>query len=210
MATSKLPLPVSITVAVVSTRVWPLMLPPTMIEAPTSEITPPKPAMTAARSGSRASLSSSHTICGREAPRARICRRSPGGRCCRAARLMPAMMGEAMMAWARIMAEGVYRMPSEPSGPLRQSSTVTKRPTTTGGRPMPVFSSAMTSRLPGNSFRATATATVRPMARLIRVATPETCRDSQVIRRTSGSSVSSSSSAFRRPSQIRSIPTRLP
>ena len=47
MATSKLPLPVSSTIAVVSVRVWPLMLPPTIMEAPISEITPPKPAMTA-------------------------------------------------------------------------------------------------------------------------------------------------------------------
>ena len=43
MATSKLPLLVSSTVAVVSTRVEPLMLPPTMSEAPTSEMTAPKP-----------------------------------------------------------------------------------------------------------------------------------------------------------------------
>src|SRR5687767_7727471 len=37
---SKLPLPVSRTVAVVRTRVSPRILPPTIIEAPTSEITP--------------------------------------------------------------------------------------------------------------------------------------------------------------------------
>ncbi len=72
MATSKLPRPVSMTVAVVSTREYPLMLPPTMMEAPTSEITPPNPAMTAASRGSRASLIRSQTICMRVAPRARI------------------------------------------------------------------------------------------------------------------------------------------
>ena len=49
MAASKFPFPVSMTVAVVSTRVYPLMLPPTMMEAPTSEMTPPNPAMMAAR-----------------------------------------------------------------------------------------------------------------------------------------------------------------
>ena len=37
--------------AVVSTRVSPTMLPPTMVAAPTSEITAPKPAMTAASMG---------------------------------------------------------------------------------------------------------------------------------------------------------------
>src|SRR5215510_11565359 len=51
MAMSKLPFVVSITVAVVSTRVWPRMLPPTIIEAPISEMTPPNPAMTAASIG---------------------------------------------------------------------------------------------------------------------------------------------------------------
>ena len=47
MAISKLPLLVSKTVAVVNTRVWPRMLPPTIIEAPTSDMTPPNPAMIA-------------------------------------------------------------------------------------------------------------------------------------------------------------------
>ena len=55
MAMSKLPLLTSMTVAVVSTRVRPRMLPPTIVEAPTSEITPPKPPMIAASSESRAS-----------------------------------------------------------------------------------------------------------------------------------------------------------
>jgi hypothetical protein len=39
IATSKLPLLVSGTVAVVSTQVWCRMLPPTISDAPTSEIT---------------------------------------------------------------------------------------------------------------------------------------------------------------------------
>ena len=81
MATSKFPLPVSMTVAVVRTREYPLMFPPTMMEAPTSEITPPKPAMTAARRGSLASFTRIQTIWMRVAPRARICRRSFAGRC---------------------------------------------------------------------------------------------------------------------------------
>ena len=47
-ATERLPRPVSVTIAVVSTRVLPRRLPPTVIEAPTSEITAPNPAMMAA------------------------------------------------------------------------------------------------------------------------------------------------------------------
>ena len=105
------------------------------------------------------------------------------------------MMGVAMTAWARMMAAGVYRMPRKPKGPLRHSSTVTKRPTTTGGRPMPVFIRAMTTRLPGNSLRATDTAKPRPSTTLMRVARPDTLRDSSVMPRTSGSRASSSASA---------------
>ena len=107
MAMSKLPRLVSMTVAVVRTRVYPLMFPPTMMEAPTSEMTPPKPAMTAASSGSLASRMRIRTICRRVAPRARICRRSFLGSCCMAASEIPITMGVAMTAWARIMAVGV-------------------------------------------------------------------------------------------------------
>ena len=62
MAMSKFPRLVSMTVAVVSTRVYPLMLPPTMMEAPTSEMTPPNPAITPASRGSLASLTRIQTI----------------------------------------------------------------------------------------------------------------------------------------------------
>src|SRR5437899_2252053 len=62
MAASKLPLLVSSTIAVVSVRVCPLMLPPTISEAPISEMTAPKPAMIAASIGKRASRSTTHTI----------------------------------------------------------------------------------------------------------------------------------------------------
>ncbi len=51
MAISKFPRLVSMTVAVVKTREYPLIFPPTMMEAPTSEMTPPNPAMTAANKG---------------------------------------------------------------------------------------------------------------------------------------------------------------
>ncbi len=67
------PLDVSSTMAVVSTRVWPLMFPPTIMDAPTSEITEPNPAMSAANSGRRASRHSNQIICPREAPRPSSC-----------------------------------------------------------------------------------------------------------------------------------------
>ena len=50
----------------------------------------------------------------------------------------PVTSGKAMMIWATIMALGVKSQLSTPKGPLRESIRYTKRPTTTGGRPMPV------------------------------------------------------------------------
>jgi hypothetical protein len=107
MAMSKLPLPVSSTVAVVSTRVEPRMLPPSIMEAPTSEITPPKPAITAASIGRRASLSSTQSIWAREAPRPSICSRKVSGTCCTAARVSPVTMGAAITNWPVTIADGV-------------------------------------------------------------------------------------------------------
>src|SRR5690606_19927946 len=58
-AVPKLPFPISRTAAVVSTRVSPDRLPPTTVDAPTSDTTAPNPAITATRSGSRASRATS-------------------------------------------------------------------------------------------------------------------------------------------------------
>src|SRR5205085_4834057 len=54
-ATANCPLPVSSTMAVVSTRVWPAMLPPTISAAPTSAMDRPKAAATATTTPARAS-----------------------------------------------------------------------------------------------------------------------------------------------------------
>ena len=70
-------------------------------------MTAPNPAMTAARSGSRASRISSHSICHRVAPRARICRRSLGLRDPMAASVIPVTIGAAITVWAITMAVGV-------------------------------------------------------------------------------------------------------
>src|SRR2546422_259923 len=156
MATSKFPLPVSSTIAVVSVRVCPLMLPPTIMEAPISEMTPPKPAMTAASMGRRASCSTIHTIWAREAPSARSWSRNSRGTCWTAASVIPVTMGEAITAWAITMAAGVYRISQPPSGPLRHRRSVTKSPTTTGGRPIPVFTALTTIPRPGKRASASA------------------------------------------------------
>ena len=107
IATSKFPLPLSITVAVVSTLVCPFILPPTMIDAPTSEMTPPKPAITAARSGRRASRTSIRTIWVRVAPSASTCSLRLAGRFWIEAMVIPATIGVAITVWASTMADGV-------------------------------------------------------------------------------------------------------
>ena len=64
---------------------------------------------------------------------------------------------------------------------------VTKRPTTTGGNPMPVLIMLITSLFPGKLFNATAVPTETPKNRLMKVAVPDIFRDSHVIPITSGS-----------------------
>ena len=77
------------------------------MEAPTSEITPPKPAITAASIGSRASLSNTHSICACEAPSPSICSRNASGTCCTAARESPVTIGAAITNWPATIADGV-------------------------------------------------------------------------------------------------------
>src|SRR5205085_3277752 len=67
-ATANSPLPVSSTMAVVSTRVCPWTLPPTMSDAPTSEMQRPNPAATATRTPGAASRSTARRACHGPAP----------------------------------------------------------------------------------------------------------------------------------------------
>ena len=78
IATSKLPLPVSRTVAVVSTRVCAPDVAADHERGADLRDHPPKPAISAARSGRRASRSRIHRSWAREAPSASICRRKRG------------------------------------------------------------------------------------------------------------------------------------
>src|SRR5204863_80321 len=109
--------PVSSTIAVVSVRVWSLMLPPTIIDAPISEITPPKPAITAASIGRRGSFSTHHTICRRDAPRPTGWGRNPEGTFRTAATVIPVTTGWA--AIARAINRAVRRDAERPGQRLR-------------------------------------------------------------------------------------------
>jgi hypothetical protein len=79
----------------------------------------------------------------------------------------------------------------KPRGPFRHKKIVTKSPTTTGGRAIPVLMRLTTNLRPGNCVRATTVPTDIPKNRLMNVAVPETFRENQVIPRTSGSKVTS-------------------
>ena len=104
----------------------PSMLPPTSITAPTSEIMPPKPAITATMTPMRASVITVQAVCQVVAPSDCTCWRSCGSTPITAAMVKPATRGKAMMVWAMIIAPGVNRFGisdelSWPSGPLRES-----------------------------------------------------------------------------------------
>ncbi len=77
-----------------------------------------------------------------------------------------------------------------------------KRPTTTGGSPIPVFTSAMTSRRPGKRASASKVPSGMPIRSERTVAVPDSRSDSHVIPRTSGSPRPISSAARTTPSQI--------
>ena len=108
--------------AVVSTRVWPSMLPPTIRTAPTSEKLLPRAVATARAMPLRASRSTARRACHGLAPRLRTWRIRSGGTASTAAMVIPTTNGRARTVWARTIACGVNSQPSEPSGPLRESS----------------------------------------------------------------------------------------
>ena len=208
MASANCPRLVASTAAVVSTRVSPWMFPPTICAAPTSLTTAPKPAKPAASSGNRASASSAAVARVRVAPSARICSRKPGSTCWSAAAVSAATIGVAITAWAMTMAVGVYSNPNAPSGPLRHSSTVTNSPTTTGGRPIPVFAAASITRRPANRPRARAVPKGTPSSSATAVAVSDTRSVSAVIDQVSSSPVSSSRTASSSPSSSTSTAYR--
>src|SRR5690606_34125016 len=104
MATEKFPLETSSTMAVVKIRVSPRMLPPTIMAAPTSARTRPRPATTAAMMASRTSRNSTRPACQGDAPSPLSCSRRRGSICWNAAAVSPMMMGRETSTCAEMMA----------------------------------------------------------------------------------------------------------
>jgi hypothetical protein len=95
-ASSKSPICVVMWIEVVSTRVSPSRLPPTMETAPTSDRMPPSAAITAASSPRRISRTSSQSSRSLEMPSARSCVHHSVPRAPTAARLIPTTSGSAI------------------------------------------------------------------------------------------------------------------
>src|SRR5262250_3327347 len=88
-----------------------------------------------------------------------------------------------------------------PSGPLRHKRIEMKRPTTTGGKPIPVLIKAATTERPGNLDRASAIPSGIPSTSETNVEQPEICRDNQVTVQTSVSKLKTRSKALTMPCQ---------
>src|SRR5262245_5044590 len=181
-ALSSSPRLVSVTIAVVSTRVLLSRLPPTTIDAPTSETIAPKDAIIVARSPSLASLARSHIVRRRPAPRTFSRSPSLGWSAWIDAVVKPTTIGVAMRNCARAMPVFVYMRLNSPSGPLRTSRIQTRRPTTTGGIPMPVLMNPSRMVRPRKFLRAMVYPIGTPRSTASAVATLETAN----VRRTMG------------------------
>ena len=81
-----------------------------------------------------------------------------------------------------------------------------KRPTTTGGSPIPVLTRAITSRRPGKRTSARSVPSGMPTMSESKVAVAESLSESQVIPSTSGSPLHISPAARTSPSQISPMP----
>ncbi len=106
-AMSKLPFDTSMTIEVVRIRVSPLMLPPTIIAAPTSAMTLPNPAMIAARIASLTSFIKIQYNWNLVAPSALTWRISLGLICWNAVLVSAVTIGSETRICAMMMAVGV-------------------------------------------------------------------------------------------------------
>ena len=91
------------------------------------------------------------------------------------------MIGNTRNVCAMIIASGVKSRPYEPKGPARDSSRYTSKPTTTGGKPMKLFKTAITNERPGKGRRAISAANGRPINVAIKTADVLIFRDSTTI-----------------------------
>jgi len=202
MAWLKLAFRVSRTIDVVSTRVLHWMSPPTIMTAPTSAIALPNPASTATTIAWRASLSTMAAVCSRSAPSDTAVSMTDMSTDFVAVMVRPVRIGRIRHTWAMTIAAGVNSRPNSPRGPALDSTRNTKRPATTGGRPMSVKMRFFIKPLSGNSLSVMKVPSGMPMTAAISVATPETFRDRDAMSMISGLRPMIRSTAWTMPSMI--------
>src|SRR5215471_6188571 len=103
------------------------------------------------------------------------------------------------MNCAMIMAVGVKRRLSQPSGPCRSSRIDRTRPTTTGGRPNPVLNALIRRLRPGNEATAIHAPIGTPGMMLASVAVMEMSSDCRMMTHVSASPVTSNRIASTKP-----------
>jgi len=97
-------------------------------------------------------------------------------------------VGAARRYWAATIACRVQYQFKSPKGPLRHTNTTTNSPTTTGGRPIPVFTIDSTSDRPGKRVRPSTVPSGIPLMTLSAVAAPLTTSEAPAASYTVGSS----------------------
>src|SRR5258706_257652 len=194
-ASGRSPLLVSSAMVVVITRVTPSMFPPTIIPAPTSAAARPNPARIVVSSENRVSHRSVRAASARPAPSERSCSSYSRQASSIAWRESAAMIGRISTVCAITIAEGVNRIPREPSGPARERRRYTTRPTTTGGSPMNAFRNTISVRRPGNRPTARAAPSGKPRSAAMPTAVRLTLRLSRTISTSLGSKVTSKDKA---------------
>ena len=132
-ANSSSPLDVSSEIAVVIVLVNPLILPPTINDSPTSDMTRPNPMISAANIAKRASLTTSAVAWNLLAPRELAVSIIALSTPLSAEMVSPVIIGDTKITCPITIAAGVNRSPRPPSGPALEMNTKIKRPTTTVG-----------------------------------------------------------------------------
>jgi len=202
MPTANSPLPVSSAMAVVMVRVCHLMLPPTIMDMPTSETMRPKAVTPAPRRWKRTSHNVAVSTCHPSAPSvSSVWRNLPSA--CSTARAVSAMtMGSPRRARPTAMPGMVKSISRSASGPRRESRRYTRRPMTTVGKHSMVSTTSRATRLPGNEKNPSAKPQGIPTHNATTMASAEEESVAHTAENVSGSPASRRRKATAKPSRI--------
>src|SRR5207245_868768 len=124
------------------------MLPPTVMADPISATTWPKAVVITAARANRASRATVHAVRQRPAPSVSAVRRMRGSTPWTAAAASAAAIGSASKTSPTTIACQVYSHSSPPSGPRRESTPYSSKPTTTVGNARAVLTTVSAARRP--------------------------------------------------------------